>query len=148
MEIRPIKTEEDYDAALVEIERLFAAVPGTAEADRLDVLTTLVQAYEAKHHPIGPPDPISAIEYEMEKRGLTRQDLETVIGPSERVNEVLNRQRPLTMAMIRRLHTAYRLSPDVLIAPYPLTKAPQTRKSTRRDEHTTKSKRQVPQAKA
>ena len=89
---------------------------------------TLIEAYEAKHHPIGPPDPIAAIEYEMEKCGLSRQDLEAVIGPSGRVSEVLNRQRPLTVSMIRRLYSAYHISPDILIASYPIDKAARTRK--------------------
>ena len=91
------------------------------------MLVTLVEAYEAKHHPMSPPDPIAAIEYEMEKRGLTQQDLEAVIGPSGRVSEVLNRQRPLTVTMIRRLHSAYHISPDVLIRSYPLDRTPRAK---------------------
>lgn len=120
MTIKPIKTEEDYKAALSEINRLFGAHEGTEDFDRLDVLATLVEAYEAKHCPIAPPSPLAAIEYEMEKRGLSRRDLELILGPGRRVGEVLDGRRPLTMTMIRRLHSHFNLSADVLIAPYPL----------------------------
>ncbi len=120
MTIKPIKTEEDYKTALAEINRLFDAREGTEDFDRLDVLATLVEAYEAKYYPIGPPSPLAAIEYEMEKRGLSPIDLEPILGPGERVSEVLNGQRPLTMTMIRRLHSQFNLSADVLIARYPL----------------------------
>ena len=120
MTIKPIKTEEDYKSALAEINRLFDAHEGTEDFDRLDVLVTLVEAYEAKHYPIGPPSPLAAIEYEMEKRGLSPRGLEPLIGSGKRVSEVLNGQRPLTMTMIRRLHSQFNLSADVLIARYPL----------------------------
>src|SRR5580692_2976981 len=100
MTIKPIKTQDDYEAALAEVERLFDIDKTADDFDRLDLLATLVEAYEAKHYPIGPPDPVAAIEYEMEKRGLSRRDLEPIIGPSGRVSEILNRQRPLTMTMI------------------------------------------------
>lgn len=120
MTIKPIKTEEDYKAALAEINRLFDAHEGTEDFDHLDILATLVEAYEAKHCPIALPSPLAAIEYEMEKRGLSRRDLEPILGPSGRVSEVLNGQRPLTMTMIRRLHSQFNLSADVLIARYPL----------------------------
>lgn len=96
MEIKPIKTDADYEAALVEIERLFDAKPGMVESDRLEVLTTLVEAYEEKHHSIPLPDPIEAILYHMDNRGLSRRDLEPFIGSSARVSEILNRKRPLT----------------------------------------------------
>lgn len=118
--IKPIKSEDDYRVALLEIERLSDAQEGTEEFDRLDVLVTLVETYESKHHAIGPPSPLAAIEYEMEKRGLTRRELEPILGPSGRVSEVLNRQRPLTLGMIRRLQRQFGLSADVLIAEYPL----------------------------
>jgi HTH-type transcriptional regulator/antitoxin HigA len=125
MEVRPIKTEEDHRAALAEIERLWDAAPGTAEEDRLEVLTTLVEAYEARHHPILPPDPIEAMRYYMESRGITRRDLEPYIGSRGRVTEILNRKRPLTLGMIQRLHTRLGLPASVLIQPYPLEqKAP------------------------
>lgn len=122
MEVRPIKTEEDYRAALAEIERLWDAAPGTTEEDRLDVLTTLVEAYEARRHPILPPDPIEALLYHMESRGMNRRDLEEYIGSRGRVTEVLNRQRPLTLGMIRRLHARLGLPANVLIQPYPSKK--------------------------
>ena len=129
MTIKPIKTEEDYKAALAEISRLFDAHESTEDFDRLDVLATLVEAYEAKHCLISPPSPLAAIEYEMEKRGLSRRDLEPILGPGERVSEVLNGQRSLTMTMIRRLHSQLNLSVGVLIAHYPL-KNPRPTKST------------------
>lgn len=118
MDIRPIKTEADYQAALEEIERLFGAVPDTLEGDRLEVLTTLVEAYEDKHYAIPLPDPIEAIKYYMESRGLTRRDLESYIGNRGRVSEVLNRRRPLTIEMIRQLHAGLGIPAEVLIQPY------------------------------
>ncbi|HLV81022.1 MAG TPA: transcriptional regulator [Chthonomonadaceae bacterium] len=122
MEVRPIRTEEDHRAALEEIECLWNAPPGSPAEDRLDVLVTLVDAYEAQHHPILPPDPIEAVRYYMESRGITRRDLEESIGYQGRVAEVLNRKRPLTLNMIRRLHARLGLPADVLIQPYPLNK--------------------------
>ena len=132
MSIKPIKTEQDYALALQEIESLFGIPIGSEDSDRLEVLVTLVQAYEAKHHPIGPPDPIAAIEYEMEKRGLSRKDLEEVIGSSGRVSEVLNRQRPLTASMIKRLYRAYRISPEILLADYPVNNPGRLKKSAKK----------------
>lgn len=118
MEIKPIKTETDYQAAMKEIERLFAAVPDTPEGDRLEVLTTLIEAYEEQHYHIPLPDPIEAILYHMESRGLARRDLEQFIGSRARVSEVLSRKRPLTMAMIRNLSKGLGISAEVLIQPY------------------------------
>ena len=118
MNIRPIRTEADYEATLEEIETLFAATAGTPEGDRLDVLTTLVAAYEDQHHPIEAPDPVEAITYYMESRGLTRNDLEPYIGSRARVAEILNRRRPLSLEMIRRLHSQLDISVEVLIQPY------------------------------
>jgi len=118
MDIRPIKTEADYQAALAEIERLFGAAPNTPEGDRLDVLTTLVQAYEEQHYYIPAPDPVEAIKYYMESRGLSRGDLEPYIGSRTRVADVLNRKRSLTLDMIRRLNTGLGIPADVLIQPY------------------------------
>lgn len=118
MDIRPIKTEKDYQAALTEIEQLFDAFPGTPEGDRLEVLTTLVEAYENEHYSIPAPDPIEAINYYMESRGLSRQDLEPIMGSRARVSEVLNRKRPLTLNMIRNLSSELGISADVLIASY------------------------------
>jgi HTH-type transcriptional regulator/antitoxin HigA len=117
MDIRPIHTERDYKAALNEVSTLMELDPdqGTAEGDRLDILATLVQAYEAKHCPIAPPDPIEAIKFRMEQAGLTVKDMEPIIGRANRVYEVLNRTRPLTLAMIRRLHRAMGIPAEVLI---------------------------------
>ncbi len=93
MTLRPIKTEDDYKAVLTEIERLFEAVPETPEGDRLDILILLVEAYEEQHHAIPPPDPVAALEYHIESRGLTRRDLEPYLGNRARVAEILNRRR-------------------------------------------------------
>ncbi len=122
MEIRPIKNEADYQATLDEIERLFDAVPDTPDGDRLDVLVTLVEAYEDKHYSIPAPDPIEAILYYLESRGLSRRDLEPCIGSRARVSEVINRKRPLTMEMVRKLHSALGIPSDILIQPYQLFK--------------------------
>ena len=118
MEIRPIKTKADHRAALKEIERLIQARPGTPAGDRLEVLTTLVDRYESQHEPIDPPDPIDALLYHMDSRGLTRRDLEPFIGSRARVAEVLNRRRALTIEMIRKLHDGLGISAEVLIRPY------------------------------
>lgn len=117
MDIKPIKTEMDYEAALKEIEGLFEAEPDTPEGDRLEILTTLVEAYEDEHYAIPAPDPVEAIYYYMESRGLTRADLEPFIGSRARVSEILNRKRPLTLAMIQRLHQLG-IPAEVLIKPY------------------------------
>lgn len=122
-EIRPIKTETDYRAALAEIESLFDAEPNTQEWDRLEILTTLVYAYEQQHYPIEAPDPIEAILYHLESRGLSRRDLEPAIGSRARVAEVLNRKRALTLKMIRRLHEQLGIPAEVLIQPYVLEQA-------------------------
>src|SRR5438270_13157294 len=103
-EIRPIRTKQDYDGALKEVERLWGAKSGTCDGDRLDVLATLIDAYEAEHHPMDPPDPIEAIKFRMEQQGLTRRELEELIGMRTRIAEVLNRKRGLSIGMIRRLH--------------------------------------------
>ena len=122
MEIKPIRTKKDYDAAMKEIDRLFNADPGTREGDRLEVLATLIEAYEEKHHRISPPHPIDAIRYYMESRGLTRSDMEQYIGSRARVSEVLNRKRSLTMEMIRNLHKGLGIPAEVLIQPYRIVK--------------------------
>jgi len=120
MPLRPIRTEADYEQALAEINMLFEALPDTPAGDRLEVLATLVEAYEQKHHSVPPPDPIEALLYYLESRGLTRRDLEPYLGSRARVAEVLNRRRGLTIEMIRRLHQELGLPADVLIQPYPL----------------------------
>lgn len=115
MEIKPIKTERDYQRAMKEIDALMDAKAGTSEGDRLDVLVTLAEAWEEKHHAIDAPDPVKAIEFAMEQRGLNRRDLEPYIGSRARVAEVLNHKRALTLPMIRRLHAGLGISADVLI---------------------------------
>jgi HTH-type transcriptional regulator/antitoxin HigA len=102
--IKPIKTEADYRTALKEVESLMTAGPDTPEGERLDVLVTLIEAYEREHYPLELPDPIEAIKFVMEQRALTVKDLEPMIGRSNRVYEILNRKRPLTLKMIRKLH--------------------------------------------
>jgi HTH-type transcriptional regulator/antitoxin HigA len=116
MNIKPIKSEADYNAALKEIENLFEAKPNTPDGDRLDVLAALVDAYEDKHFSI--PDPIEAIEYYMESRDLSRRDLEEYLGSRARVSEILNRQRPLSLEMIRNLNKGLGIPAEVLIRPY------------------------------
>lgn len=118
MDIHPIHTEADYRATLKEVSALMESDPerGTPEGDRLDILTTLVQAWEARHCAIAPPDPVEAIKFRMEQSGLSVKDLEPLIGKSNRVYEVLNRKRPLTLAMIRRLHRGLGIPAEVLIA--------------------------------
>jgi HTH-type transcriptional regulator/antitoxin HigA len=118
MDIHPIRTEADHRAALRQISALMETdpEPGTPEGDRLDILATLVQAYEARHFPIGAPDPVEAIKFRMEQSGLTVKDLEPIIGRSNRVYEVLNHKRPLTLAMIRRLHRSLGIPAEVLIS--------------------------------
>ncbi len=118
MNIQPIHDNKSYQATLKEISKLMERDPdlGTPAGDRLDVLATLVQAYEAKHFAIDPPDPIEAIKFRMEQNGLSVKDLEPMIGKSNRVYEVLNRTRPLTLAMIRRLHEGLGIPANVLIS--------------------------------
>lgn len=116
-EIRPIRGESDYRSALAEVERLWGSRLGTLEGDRLDVLATLIDAYESEHDAIDPPDPIEAIKFRMEQQGLTRKDLESILGSRARVAEVLNRRRGLSVAMIRRLHDRLGISAEVLIRP-------------------------------
>jgi HTH-type transcriptional regulator/antitoxin HigA len=116
-EVRPIRTKRDYEAALREVERLWGAKTGTRDRDRLDVLATLIDAYEADRYRMDPPDPIEAIKFRMEQQGLTRRDLEEIIGTRTRIAEVMNRKRGLSIAMIRRLHERLGISADVLIRP-------------------------------
>ncbi len=113
--IQPIRNEADYDLALQDIDRCLDAPKGSPDRDRLEVLTVLVDDYEARHHPIAPPDPIAAIEFVLEQRGLARKDLEDAIGSSGRISEVMNKQRPLTLAMIRKLVEKFDIPAEVLI---------------------------------
>ena len=115
MQIHPIRTEADHDSAVARIAELMGAEPDTAEGEELDVLATLVDAYEARHHAIDAPDPIAAIQFRMEQQGLTRKNLEPLIGSRARVSEVLTRRRSLTLAMIRRVRDELGISADVLI---------------------------------
>jgi HTH-type transcriptional regulator / antitoxin HigA len=117
MEIKPIRTRRDHERALLEIQRLWGAQPGTAEEDRLDVLATLVDAYESEHFPMDPPDPIEAIRFRLEQQGLDPSALVGVIGGRSRVYEVMQRERALSLEMIRRLHERFGIPAEVLIRP-------------------------------
>ena len=116
-ELRPIRTEHDYEAALSELESLWGSETGSAEGDRLDVLATLIEAYELRHHPMAPPDPIEAIKFRLEQQGMSRKDLEPLIGTRARVAEVMGRKRGLSIEMIRRLNKELGISADILIQP-------------------------------
>ena len=122
-DVKPIRTKKGYEAALAEVERLWGARSKTPDGDRLDVLATLIDAYENEHYPMDPPDPIEAIKFRMEQQGLTRKDLEPLIGTRTRVAEVLNRKRGLSIEMIRRLHRRLGISAEVLIRPSRRNKA-------------------------
>jgi HTH-type transcriptional regulator / antitoxin HigA len=115
MDIAPLKTKQDYRRALKEIEGLMRAKRNTPEGDRLDVLVTLVEAWEQRHYPLDLPDPIEAIKYHMEQNGLAPRDLIPFIGNRNRVHEVLNRRRPLTLKMIQRLHAGLRIPAESLL---------------------------------
>jgi len=120
MEIKPIKTENDYLNALHEIEKLIDARKDTPEGDRLDIIVTLVEAYEENNYQILPPDPVEAIIHQMESQGLSRKDLEPLIGSRARVSEILNRKRSLSLNMIRKLQKGLGISAEILVKPYPL----------------------------
>lgn len=117
MDIKPIKTAADHLAALKEIELLMTAQIDTPEGDRLDILATLVAAYESRHFPMELPDPIDAIKFSMEQKGLTPKDLEPMIGRLNRVYEILSGARPLTLRMIWRLHEGLGIPAEALIKP-------------------------------
>jgi HTH-type transcriptional regulator/antitoxin HigA len=123
MEIKPIKTEADYEVALKEIEQLWGASYGSSEGDKLDVLVTLVEAYEDEHYLIPLPDPIEAILHYMENQGLSEHDLEPYLGSRPCVSEVLNRRRGLSLDMIRKLHKGLGIPADILVQPYALRTA-------------------------
>ena len=122
MNIKPIKTEEDYQAALSRLEEIFDAPDGTPESDELDILGLLVDEYEKEHYPIDSPDPIDAIKIRMEELNMRQVDLIPVIGGKSRVSEILNRKRRLTIQMIRRLKDRLNLSAELLIRDYELLK--------------------------
>jgi HTH-type transcriptional regulator/antitoxin HigA len=125
MDVRPIRNEADYDWALAEIEQYFEnePEPGTPEADRFEVLADLIEAYEARHWPIEPADPVEVIRYRMEIGGLQTKDLAEVLGSKSRASEILNRKRAITLDMARKLHDAWGIPAEVLIRPYKLDAA-------------------------
>jgi HTH-type transcriptional regulator/antitoxin HigA len=123
MELKLIRSNKDYRAALAEVDRLWDAPAKSPEADQLDVLTLLIEQYEREHFPVADPEPIDFIVHIMEARGLTRKDLEPYIGPRGRVSDILNRTRPLTLEMIRKLSEGLALPAEVLIRPYRLRQA-------------------------
>ena len=129
MHVKPIKSEADYDAALVMIDGRMGAESDTPEADELEVLVTLVEAYEAVRWPISSPDPICAIKHVMEARNLRQKDFAALIGSQPRASEVLNHRRPLTLPMIRTLSAEWGLPTDVLIREYPLVETTRSRTS-------------------
>ena len=116
MDIRPIKREQDYNSALSRVEELWGAKKDTPEGDELDLLVTLVEAYEMKHYPIAPPDPIDAIKFRMEQMGMTNADMVKYLGSQSRVSEILNRKRSLTLGMIKSLYKGLKIPPEILLA--------------------------------
>ena len=126
MDIKPIKTQKDYENALKRIESLMNAKPGTPQMDELEVLATLVEAYEEQFHKIEAPDPIEAIKFRMEQEGLKQKDLVPIVGSKSRVSEVLNRKRKLTIEMIRNLHAALHIPVESLFVDYSIN-TPQQR---------------------
>ena len=130
MELKPIHSEAEYQQALAEIEQLFAAEAGSAEGERLDLLAMLVAAYEKSRYDLPKPDPVEAILYCMESRGLSRKDLEPFIGTRARVAEIINRQRPLSLSMIQKLHSGLGIAAEVLIQPYTVAASRANRRPT------------------
>jgi HTH-type transcriptional regulator/antitoxin HigA len=116
MNIKPVKTKKDYEAALKRIEKLFDAGTNTPEGDELEILVTLVEAYEKKHFNIAPPDPVEAIKFRMEQLGLKQSDLSKAMGGKNRVSEILNRKRQLTADMMRKLHKQFNIPAESLLA--------------------------------
>lgn len=117
MDIHPIHNENDYEAALTRLQSLMDAEPSSPAGDELEILATLIEAYEARHYPVDPPDPVDAILFRMDQQRLSRKDLEPYIGHSGRVSEVLNRRRALSIDMIRRLHEGLGIPLDSLVQP-------------------------------
>jgi HTH-type transcriptional regulator/antitoxin HigA len=116
MNVKPVRNEKDLQKALLRIDSIIDARKGSAEYDELEVLTTLVEAYETKHHPIDPPDPVAAIKFRMEQQGLVQGDLAPLMGGKNRVSEVLARKRPLSLRMIRSLHKSLHIPYESLLA--------------------------------
>ena len=121
--LKPLRTEEDHRVALGELQALWGTKSGTARGDRLDVLATLIDVYESEHYPIDAPDPIDAIKFRMEQQGLSRRDLEAILGSRTRVSEILNRRRGLSIEMIRKLHSRLKILAEALIGPTRLRKS-------------------------
>src|SRR5271165_7158654 len=115
MRIQPVRTEAEHDAAVTRIQELMGAEPGTEASDELEVLVTLVDAYETKNFPIDMPDPVTVIKFQMEQQGISRKDLEPMIGSRARVSEILTGKRALTLPMIRRLHDGLNIPVDLLV---------------------------------
>jgi HTH-type transcriptional regulator/antitoxin HigA len=118
MKLKPIRTEEEYDRALKRLEKIFDSEPETKEGDELEVLALLIEAYEDKHYPIGPPDPIEAIKFRMEQMGLKQKDLGIILGHKSRASEILNRKRKLTLEMIRKINRELKIPTEVLVQEY------------------------------
>ena len=116
MEIRPIKTEEDYNTSIRRIDVLWGAKKDTPQGDEFDLLVTLVESYEMKHYPIAPPDPVDAIKFRMEQMDMTKADMVQYIGSQSRVSEILNGRRKLTLGMIKALYKGLRIPADILLA--------------------------------
>ena len=115
MNIRPIKTEQDYNFSIHRIEELWGAKKDTPEGDELDLLVTLIESYEMKHYPIAPPDPVEAIKFRMEQLDMTKSDLIKYIGSQSRVSEILNRKRKLTLGMIKALYKGLKIPAEILL---------------------------------
>ena len=116
MIIRPIKTEDDYNNAISRIEELWGSKKDTPEGDELDILATLIEAYEMKHYPIAPPNPVDAIKFRMEQMEMTKTDMAKYLGSQSRVTEILNGKRKLTLKMVKTLYKELKISPDILLA--------------------------------
>ena len=143
MHLKPIHNDEDHAAALQEIDRLWDAEDGTPEADMLEILVTLVEAYEKDRYELPPPDPIDALEYFLESRGWTRKDLEPCIGSRGRVSEIMSRKRPLTITMIRNLERATGIPASILIQPYATEQRQNLDRQTPRSSPAVRSKEVV-----
>ena len=143
MHLKPIHNDEDHAAALQEIDRLWDAEDGTPEADMLEILVTLVEAYEKDRYELPPPDPIDALEYFLESRGWTRKDLEPCIGSRGRVSEIMSRKRPLTISMIRNLERATGIPASILIQPYATEQRQNSDRQTPRSSPVVRSKEVV-----
>lgn len=120
MNITPIRTEQDYDLAMDRIDELWGSEIGSVERDEFEILATLVEAYEAQHYPIAPPEPVEAIKFRMEQQGLSPEDMVTYLGHRSRVTDILNKRRKLTLPMIRNLHRGLRIPLDSLVSDYTL----------------------------